>query len=686
MKVVRTEFLRTLGKLFSSRSVWISAALFLAASGCLFTHFLMEGEGGTAGIPALWALSAAFPLIVFTALSTMRLMSGSPGAGRFDLLLSAPVFERDVVLGRFYASFLFSAFAAFVYMLSCVFLLPEAAGADVGSFLPALVILMMQAALGCATGIWASACCREGALAAALSLIVLVGLPEAVFRISLAWIPSFRARMPQFPFESHLIDFSAGLFSTGIVAFYLFSTMLALFAASKAIAIHRFAGRGARSLRVGARVTVALAVLFTALASILAFRLDATFAIGDYAAEGFSARTHSILAEGTGDVRATCFLSRNDPLFIRMSRLLRQFDSAAKAASGVRLSVEFIDPKWDLSGALRLSRLGVPESSLVFSRGRRRVVVPAAEANEAVVASAIFRLGIPAGRESVYFTQGHGEGDPENHNQYTGLSDLTRLMKRDGYAVKCVNLADVGTVPGDCAILVIAGARTPFPPVEVGWIDGYVKNGGRLLVLADDGSATGLDPLFSSLGVRLGPQPAAPSRTINGANILVDGFADHAVTRPLAGTSVVFSRASATVISVPQGEASGRDRRVFTALASAGTASGEVALAAAVERGAGVSRDLGFRPSRVVIVGDPTFADNGSISSRANANGDFIMNAISWLAGVDALGASGVSKDIVFTGMDRSARVRFLVLTGLVVPIAVLAAGLFLGRRRRQAR
>lgn len=683
MKTARTEFFRTLSKLFFSRTLWVSFAVFLAASGALFTRLLEQGEGGSAGIPALWALSAALPLVVFTAIATMRLLTGTGGAGRFDLLLAAPVIERDVVLGRFWGAFLASSFAVLIFWISSAILLPEAANAGVWSFLPALFILLLQAALGCATGLWASARCRDSAIAAALSLIILVALPEAIFRTAFAWIPSFRARVPQFPFESHLSDFAAGLISTGIVAFYVFATALALFAASKTVAMFRFSGRGARPFRVSSRVTVAFAAVFTTLAILLAFKLDATFTVGGYAAEGFSARTYSILSEGSGDVRATCFLSRNDPLFIRASRLLRQFDSAARAASGVRLSLEFVDPRWDLAGASRLVRSGVPESSIVISRGRRRVVVPSAEANEAVIASAIFRLGIPAGRESVYFTEGHGEGNPENHNEYTGLSDLSRILKRDGYSVKSVNLADAGTVPGDCAVLVIAGARTPFAPVEVGWMDGYVKNGGRLLVLAGDEDSTGLQPLFSSLGIDLGPQASSPARTINGANILVDGFADHAVTRPLAGTSVVFSRSSATILMPGQDESAGRDRSVFTPLATARTASGDAILAAAVERGAGVSSDLGFRPSRVVVVGDPSFADNGSISSRGNANGDFLMNAISWLAGVDALGASGISQDIVFTGMDRSGRARFLVLSSVVVPVIVLLAGFLFRRRRR---
>ncbi len=683
MKTARTEFFRTVSKLFFGRTLWVASALFLAASGVLFTRLLEQGEGSSAGIPALWALSAAVPLVVFTALVTMRLLTGTPGMGRFDLLLAAPVMERDIVFGRFWGAFTVSACVIAVFWISSAMLLPEAANAGAWSFLPAMSILLLQAALGCATGLWASARCRDSAIAAALSLIVLVALPEALFRAAFAWIPSFRARVPELPFESHLTDFSAGLFSTGIVAFYIFATLLALFAASKTIAMFRFSGRAARPFRVSSRVTVALAAVFTALAIILAFKLDATFSVGGYAAEGFSARTYSILSEGSGDVRATCFLSRNDPLFIRISRLLRQFESAARAASGVRLDVEFVDPRWDLAGASRLVRSGVPESSIVISRGRRRVIVPSAEANEAVMASAIFRLGIPAGRECVYFTEGHGESRPDDHNEYTGLSDLARSLKRDGYSVKSVNLADAGTVPGDCAVLVIAGARTPFAPVEVGWMDGYVKNGGRLLVLADDAEATGLKPLFASLGVELGAQASSPARTINGANILVDGFADHTVTRPLAGTSVVFSRSSATITMPAQEESAGRDRRVFTPLATAKTASGDATLAAAVEHGAGVSSDLGFRPSRVVVLGDPSFADNGSISSRGNANGDFLMNAISWLAGVDALGASGISQDIVFTGMDRGARVRFLVLSSIAVPLVVLAAGFLLRRRRR---
>ena len=113
---------------------------------------------------------------------------------------------------------------------------------------------------------------------------------------------------------------------------------------------------------------------------------------------------------------------------------------------------------------------------------------------------------------------------------------------------------------------------------------------------------------------------------------------------------------------------------------------GPLVLAAALERGGGASKELAFRPTRIVVVGDATFALNGALTRRANANRDFLLNAVAWLAGLDAFTESRTPGNVVATGMDRARWIRFGLLAAGGPAACVLLLGLAaLFRRRRRA-
>ena len=109
-------------------------------------------------------------------------------------------------------------------------------------------------------------------------------------------------------------------------------------------------------------------------------------------------------------------------------------------------------------------------------------------------------------------------------------------------------------------------------------------------------------------------------------------------------------------------------------------------LAAAVERGIGQRKDIALKPTRIVVVGDASFVVDGALVSRANANRDLFRNALAWLAGLDAATAPAKPADVLATGMDRAAGVRFTVISALVLPLLLTIVGAFISLYRRLVR
>ncbi|MBQ2631257.1 MAG: hypothetical protein IJG13_16395, partial [Kiritimatiellae bacterium] len=85
--------------------------------------------------------------------------------------------------------------------------------------------------------------------------------------------------------------------------------------------------------------------------------------------------------------------------------------------------------------------------------------------------------------------------------------------------------------------------------------------------------------------------------------------------------------------------------------------------------------------------GDAGFALNGQLSSRANANRDFFLNCVAYLAGTDAPGGSdGVESGVLSSGMDRTARVRHALVSSAALPGAVFLVMIAATLRRRRRR
>jgi len=685
---IRVTFRRTLGQARGLYQTAFVVGLFLAVSGVLFSFRLAEAEGSRLPLAAVWVSAVAPLLPVLATLLGMGVWSEERRSGRLDVLLATAVRERDLALGKFLGVVGIMAEAVVLSLLASLVPLasiaPDAfAGVRAISFLPGLLVLAVQGVLWAAVAVMTSAFCRSAVAAAALSLTLTVGLPRAVWAGLLAWAPAGRTAFGAFPPDEHVLDMSLGDVSAMTVVSYLLLSCVALFITSKSVALSRCVGRGARRLRASTVLACLLAPACAALAVPLLMRLDVRVELASGVSDiAFSPRTRSILAEADGSLSVTLFLSRHDPRFRTVGHFFRALRAESESVGGCRLALAFVDPKWDLGAAERLVRLGAHEGSLVFERGRRVVVVPLGEDfGERLCASTIRRIALPPQRQNVYWTAGHGESAFDGYDAW-GMSDIARDLAREGYVNARLDLAGAAGVPGDCALIVVAGARNDFSRAELARLDAYLKQGGRLLVLTGGSEQGGVASLLPAWGLRPVARVLTGLRTLSGTDVIVTDFSAHVVSVRLAGSQLVLER---PITFDPSGAAEngvGADKIEFTPVATAGGH----AVAAVVERGAGAGSDLALRPTRIVAVGDASFVANGPLQSRANANRDFFLNCVAFLAGTETSGGTGVETDRLSAGIDRATRVRYVLWSGVAVPTAVfLFFATLVFRRRRRA-
>ena len=684
MSAASVTWRRTLGRARSLYSTALALGGFLAAAGVSFAFALEAADGCRLSLAAVWAASVAPWLPALAALLAMDVWSEERLSGRIDVLLSTAVRERDFVFGKFLGVWTAAMSATVFFLVTSVACLlafaPSAlSGTGVVDFLPALFALAVQGALWCAVSVAMSAAFRHAASAACASLALTVALPRGAWAAMTAWADGGSSAFGELPLDAHVVDIASGVVPVGTVAAYMAATAAMLFVATKCVAALRLSGRGAFGLRISTAFSLVLALAAAALAIRLAAWLDLPFDIhSNGSSAALSSRTRSILAESSGDVVATCFLPRGDARYRDVGRLLRALRRESAATGGARIDVRFVDPVWDLGAAERLVRRGVATDSIVFEKGNRMVALPLSDGvSERVCASTIRRLTSPPPRRNVCWTVGHGEFGYDAYDAF-GMSDIARDLAREGYVNAPLDLASAAGVPGDCALVLVAGARDDFSRVELETLDAYLRGGGRLLVLMDTARAGGLASLLTAWGMRPQELPIRAEKTVSGTDVVVSGFGEQPVTAPLRGLRVVLERPVSFVPSATAAAGAGADRIEYSALAR----SGADAVAAASERGTGAGSDLAIRPTRIVAVGDAGFALNGQLSARANANRDFFLNCVAYLAGTDAPGAGGEA-DMLVCGMDRTSKGRLVVVSAVVLPAFAFMLFVAMAARRR---
>ncbi len=660
---------RAFGRMAGQATSAFAVAAFLAAAGALFAKSLLDSEGAPVSVASLWAVSASQALPLLTSLLTMRLWDGDGDRSSAEIDLVAPVAERTFAAGRLLGAYVAVALAVAVSFCLPAFALPWLApslapGLTALRLCPAFVALCAYALPLAAVGSLAAAALRRPAPAAVASLLVAGVAPRALYLALEAWSPLVRRTSAEMPIDAIVADAADGGVSLCALAVAVAVAAFSVFASSKAFAMRRLVGDGRLALKATTVLSVACALLATALFSVCAWRfmdIRLCWPEGSGAAV-FSARTREILSDMPHEALVTVCLRRNDPRSAAVKRLLGAFSAESRALAGAGVRCEFVDPRWDV-GADRLAGMGLAEGYVAFSAERRpRIVLPVDEIDERACATAMQRLSMPRGRGRVLFTAGHGEPDVADGGR-DGASDAVRALRQDGHVVESLFCA-TSPIPQDCSVLVVSGAKVPLSLAERKDVERFIAQGGHLLATVSGDASAGVGPLLGAYGISV-HRAEAPAHTVGGADVVAAEFGGHAISDRLLGTVVSFAPGSVW-FGFGDSSAGGEGGFSFTPLCM----SGGQPFAVAAEKGSYLKSDLAIRPARIVLIGDGSFLRNSSLASRANANRNLLLNSVAWLAGIDVPGSADISGNVLVTNLDRGGRVRLAVVAALCLPAA----------------
>lgn len=696
MKTIRTLFARALGKARTSFACTLSVAVFIAAAAAVFAAMVRTEDGGPSSIEVLWAAAAAPMLPVLAAFLTMDAIAGERRDGSFDLLLCAPVSERQIVLGKALGAYSVLLAALLLYLAVPLAILPffSKMPLHAGNFVFAFSALAIQGFLWISAGMLFSAVFKTPATAAAATIIAAAALPYGAYRAASAWLPALRRSVPEFPFSTHASDIASGLVESHVAVFYLAAGIWFLFAASKAVAWIRFNGRTGFVLKLSTSAALTLSAAFAALVVVLASEAPVSI---DFSPDTFHAAPSlvrvksTLLKNSTGSTSICVFMNRSDKRFRDVTRAMRALKAFAKSSALPQPSVTYIDPRWDVAEASNLIRDGVKENSVVVSKQPSgREILPVAVfqtrpdeniysgAGQSFSGGAASLSGNSASK-TIGWISGHGELSPEDGGRLSGLSSIDNVLRQTGFVSKTASLGETfASSVGKFSALIWAAPAKPLSKNEQELLSNHLRSGGRLLVLVPD--AISAPEAFESAKTVLSEWGASLE---NGGQetVFAKPAPGHAVSDAVdAGCiyemhSPVFLSTNAAAHTSAE---SGALKISFKPLAK----SDKGITAAAIEHGR-VSEDISYlRPTRIVAIGSAPFVSNALSPAAFSANASLFSCAAAWLTGTDPSEIPPVSQPALQTGMLPQEHLKFLLTAAGGFPLLLFVLMLAASKRR----
>ncbi len=474
---------------------------------------------------------------------------------------------------------------------------------------------------------------------------------------------------------------------------------------------------------IGLNVTVALALalLLVGLVNGLASRYYLRTDVSRTGLYDLSDLTRYLLGGLTHTVDVIIFFQRGDETYHDIDNLLREYQYHTPL-----LRVEYVDPDRNLARTEELARqydVTEPNVVIVHSEGRTRIVpasdivqydysgvrngmtpVRAQFMGEQALSSAIHAV-TQMQAPKVYFLSGHGERRIDNFDPYVGYSSIAKRMRRDNVELDVLILGETARIPEDADALIIAGPNRRLSQPELDLIHAYLEQSGRVMMLVDSMTRTGLETVLVRWGVQLGDDVVVdPGRTLTGRELIVTEYGFHPVTEHIRGITSVFYMPR-SVEPLPRqvaGAADHADKPHVTVLARTSEQGwaerdpdrtpvrfdpevdrpGPISIAVAVERGPVPGIDVQIRPTRMVVFGDSGFVSNGGLTG---GDEDFFMSAFNWLLDRDELMAIAPKPiDTVRLVLDKHQIRRLLWLTVFIMPATAGVFGWLVWLRRRR--
>lgn len=232
--IARREF----NSYFYSPIAYVVIAAFLIASGFAFYQDFVPGQAAAMRSTFNWMV---WFLVFVTPILSMGLLSQEWATGTIETLMTAPVTDADVVIGKFLGN-LGLLVVMLLPTLIYVLLLGIYGHPDLGPIFSGYLGIVLTGALFVAVGLFCSSLTRSQIVAVVLAILILclATVVPYMIRASVANLRPFFLKLLDQAVYRRYSDFSRGVLDSGNIVFFVAATAVFLFLTTKVLESRRW--------------------------------------------------------------------------------------------------------------------------------------------------------------------------------------------------------------------------------------------------------------------------------------------------------------------------------------------------------------------------------------------------------------------------------------------------------------
>ncbi|MBN2381714.1 ABC transporter permease subunit [bacterium] len=227
MKNIYAIFLRELRAYFMSPIAYVITAMFLFVSSYLVIYILFFMQNYEMVTFNMFFPNIQFTLFLMAPVLTMRLVSEERRSGTIELLMTAPVSETQVILGKFLA-----VMSLYLVMLLTTLMYPIILNVygnpDLGSIVTGYLGLFLLGSAFLSVGVFTSTFSKNQMISAIICLsfllfLMLLSAAEVFFQTS-----QIKEIFAYLTISEHFDEFANGIIDTRSIAYFLIITVFFL--------------------------------------------------------------------------------------------------------------------------------------------------------------------------------------------------------------------------------------------------------------------------------------------------------------------------------------------------------------------------------------------------------------------------------------------------------------------------
>lgn len=441
-----------------------------------------------------YTLSAIiFLFLLAIPILSMRILAEERKQRTDQLILTAPVSVGKIVLGKFFAM---AAIFMIPVLLMCVFplYLQKFGTISMGETYVAILAFALYGLTCIAVGLFISSITESQVIAAVLSfgILFLTYMMSGIQNIISSTGNLLTKFLGIFDFQTRFANMTNGILDITAVVYFISVIGLLLFLTTQSIQKRRYSV-SVRNFSMGAysSITIVIVVALTVIVNLIAGKVPSKYTNIDVTSNKLytiTDQTKKLLENLTEDINIYV-INSEDSADTTLNQTLKYYEDSSS-----HIKVTYIDPLVNPQFVSQYTTSSIAQNSIVVESAKRYQLISYNDIYETQIDYSTYQQNVTGydaeGQLTSAIAYCTSEDMPKiymiaGHNEYTLDSGFQTAIEKENIEYETINLMDYEAVPEDAECIIIHAPEKDFSSDDADKVIAYLNRGGKAFITVE---------------------------------------------------------------------------------------------------------------------------------------------------------------------------------------------------------